>query len=46
MTRRAERVADRIRDVLAAMIPREIRDPRIGFVTVTGVRMSPDLSWL
>jgi ribosome-binding factor A len=28
---------------LAALIQRELKDPRVGFVTVTEVRMSPDL---
>ena len=40
---RADRVADRIRRVLASLIQEELRDPRIGFVTLTDVRLSPDL---
>jgi ribosome-binding factor A len=28
---------------LAELIQRELKDPRVGFVTVTEVRMSPDL---
>ena len=43
MTRRPERVADRIRQVLADIIRGELRDPRVGFVTVTDVRISTDL---
>lgn len=39
---RTERVAEEIRAVLAAAI-REIRDARVGFVTLTGVALSPDL---
>jgi ribosome-binding factor A len=39
---RAERVAEQIRSVLAAAV-REVRDPRVGFVTLTGVSLSPDL---
>ena len=39
---RTERVAEQIRGVLAAAI-REVRDPRVGFVTLTGVDLSPDL---
>jgi ribosome-binding factor A len=39
---RNQRVAEEIRAVLAAAI-REIRDPRVGFVTLTGVDLSPDL---
>ena len=40
--RRNERVAEEIRGVLADAI-REVRDPLVGFVTLTGVDLSPDL---
>jgi len=40
--RRNERVAEQIRGVLAEAI-REVRDPLVGFVTLTGVDLSPDL---
>jgi ribosome-binding factor A len=40
---RADRVADRIRRVLADLIREEVRDPRVGFVTLTDVKLSPDL---
>ncbi|HEX4825048.1 MAG TPA: 30S ribosome-binding factor RbfA [Candidatus Polarisedimenticolaceae bacterium] len=40
--RRNERVGEEIRAVLAEAV-REIRDPRVGFVTLTGVVLSPDL---
>ena len=40
---RSERVGDRIRQELAKIIGEELRDPRVGFVTVTGVDLSPDL---
>ncbi len=40
--RRNERVAEEIRGVLAEAI-REVRDPAVGFVTLTGVGLSPDL---
>ncbi|HUC44287.1 MAG TPA: 30S ribosome-binding factor RbfA [Candidatus Sulfotelmatobacter sp.] len=43
MTHRAERVADQIRMVLSAAIRDEIRDPRVGFATLTEVELSPDL---
>jgi len=43
MTRhRTERVAEQIRSVLVDAI-REVRDPLVGFVTLTGVDVSPDL---
>ena len=40
---RPERVADLIRTELAQLLEREVKDPRIGFVTITGVRVSPDM---
>jgi ribosome-binding factor A len=40
---RPERVADQIRAELARMLAEEVRDPRIGFVTVTAVELSPDM---
>jgi ribosome-binding factor A len=40
--RRNERVAEQIRAVLAEAV-REVRDPAVGFVTLTGVDLSPDL---
>jgi ribosome-binding factor A len=39
---RTERVGEEFREVLAEEI-QKLKDPRIGFVTVTGVRVSPDL---
>lgn len=40
---RAQRVGDQIQRELAVMIPRELKDPRLGFVTLTGVDVSRDL---
>ena len=40
---RPERVADQIRGELALLLAREVHDPGIGFVTLTRVRVSPDL---
>lgn len=42
-TYRARKIADLIRHTLADVVRREIRDPRVGMVTVTEVRVSPDL---
>lgn len=42
--RRPEQVAETLRQVVADAMTRELRDPRIGFVTLTGVLVSPDLS--
>jgi len=41
---RPERVAELVRQTVAAFLTGDARDPRIGFVTVTGVEVSPDLS--
>jgi ribosome-binding factor A len=43
MSRRIERVADEILHVVAELLRREIKDPRIGMVTLTGVKLSADL---
>src|SRR4030095_13077027 len=40
---RPERVGDQIRQVLAELIAREAHDPGIGFLTMTQVRVTPDL---
>jgi ribosome-binding factor A len=37
------RVNEAMREVLSDAIATEIKDPRVGFVTVTGVKTSPDL---
>jgi ribosome-binding factor A len=42
--RRPEQVAGTLRQVIAEALTREIRDPRVGFVTVTGVLVTNDLS--
>lgn len=41
--KRAERVATLIKHELAEAITKRIRDPRVGFVTVTDVKMTEDL---
>ncbi len=40
---RMRRVDEAMREVLSDVIAKELQDPRVGFVTVTGVRTSPDL---
>jgi ribosome-binding factor A len=42
MTERMRRVNESVRQVLAEALP-ELKDPRIGLVTVTGVDTTPDL---
>jgi ribosome-binding factor A len=40
---RARRLADRIKTVVAETVKRGIKDPRLGFVTFTDARVTPDL---
>ncbi|MCB0906529.1 MAG: 30S ribosome-binding factor RbfA [Nocardioidaceae bacterium] len=39
---RIRKIADRIQVVVAEMLERRIKDPRLGFVTVTDVRLTGD----
>lgn len=41
---RMRRVDEAVRKVLGDVLQRELKDPRVGFATVTGVRTSSDLS--
>jgi len=41
--RRIDRIEEQLRIELSEVIEREIQDPRIGLVTVTRVKVSPDL---
>lgn len=41
--KRAERVAALIKHELGVVLSQNLRDPRIGFVTITDVKMSDDL---
>jgi ribosome-binding factor A len=40
---RMRRVDERVRAILADAIAKDLHDPRVGFVTVTGVKTSQDL---
>jgi ribosome-binding factor A len=40
---RARRLAGRIKQIVASMIETQIKDPRLGMVTITDVRMTGDL---
>ncbi len=40
---RPERVAQMVQQLLGEIFSRGMRDPRIGLVTITGVKMTPDL---
>ena len=39
---RALRVADQIARDIAELIPQNVRDPRVGLVTITGCEITPD----
>jgi ribosome-binding factor A len=43
MHSRPERVGEEIREELTDILAREVKDPGVGFCTLTHVRMSPDL---
>ncbi len=42
-TRRAEKMADLIRQELSELMEHKLKDPRVGFVTITGVELFGDL---
>ena len=42
-TRRQRQVAELLHEEISLLIQRRARDPRLGFVTVTDVEMTPDL---
>lgn len=44
MSKRSERVGDLIRRELAEILVRKLRDPRVGFISVTAVEVTGDLS--
>ncbi len=41
---RSLRLGDQIQRELAGLLERDVRDPHIGMVTITSVRLSPDLA--
>jgi ribosome-binding factor A len=43
MTQRTNRVDELLQQEIGAILERDVSDPRIGFVTVTGVETTPDL---
>ena len=45
MSPRVQRVADQIQRELATLIQLEVKDPRIGMVSITGVYVSRDLAY-
>lgn len=43
MSRRLNRVEEACKEELSEMLQREVKDPRVGFVTITRVKLSADL---
>jgi len=42
---RLRRVADQIQRELSELLRAELKDPRVGMITLTGVEVSPDLAY-
>ena len=40
---RPERIAKEMQEIIAQVISEEIKDPRIGFITITRVEVTPDI---
>lgn len=40
---RVKRASEALKEALSEIIQRELKDPQVGFATVTGVRLTPDL---
>jgi len=43
MFKRSEKVAETVHELVTGLLIKGIKDPRIGFMTVTGVKMTDDL---
>ena len=41
--KRADRVSDLLKEEISQMLLKEVKDPHIGFITITGVEVSRDL---
>ncbi len=45
MQYRSDRLAHELRGEISLIVAREVKDPRVGFATITNVRVSPDLRY-
>jgi ribosome-binding factor A len=45
VSQRTQRLGDQIQREIADLIRRELKDPRIGMVTVSSVKVSPDMGY-
>jgi ribosome-binding factor A len=43
MFKRCDKVAEAIHEVISGLLVKGVKDPRVGFVTVTGVKVTDDL---
>ncbi|MCM2358122.1 MAG: ribosome-binding factor A [Geobacteraceae bacterium] len=43
MYKRSEKVAEAIHEMVSELLVKGLKDPRIGFVTITGVKVTDDL---
>jgi ribosome-binding factor A len=43
MSQRTDRVDELLREEIGAILTRDVKDPRVGFVTITDVETTPDL---
>ncbi len=41
--KRSEKVAEAVHEIVSALLLKGLKDPRIGFTTITGVKVSDDL---
>jgi ribosome-binding factor A len=44
MSHRVDKVASQLREEISDILVRRLKDPRVGFVSVVGVDVAPDLS--
>jgi ribosome-binding factor A len=44
LSHRVERIAEQIREEVSQIVASEVSDPRVGLITVTRVKVTPDLS--
>ncbi|MBK6798040.1 MAG: 30S ribosome-binding factor RbfA [Acidobacteria bacterium] len=45
MAYRSNRLAEELKNEISRIVNQELRDPRVGFVTITTVKVSPDLKY-
>lgn len=43
VTQRTDRLAEIIKEEISQIIQSELKDPRLGFITITGAKVTPDV---